>query len=157
MKQVDKVSIGGYAFTMESEAAHAARIYLEQLGDYYKSSEVMEGIEERMAELLLEKTPSEGVVDLATVNGIIEILGRPERIEAEEPKKEDVMLLPLKIEEETMNQDIQVASRIWKQGDRFPLRASRGTQLCLHFEFKTSNFWNRKIIIFYCFKPLSLW
>ena len=90
MKQVDKVSIGGYAFTMESEAAQAARIYLEQLGDYYKSSEVMEGIEERMAELLLEKTPSEGVVDLATVNGIIEILGRPERIEAEEPKKEDV-------------------------------------------------------------------
>ena len=70
MKQVDKVSIGGYAFTMESEAAQAARIYLEQLGDYYKSSEVMEGIEERMAELLLEKTPSEGVVDLATVNGI---------------------------------------------------------------------------------------
>ena len=90
MKQVDKVSIGGYAFTMESEAAQAARIYLEQLGDYYKSSEVMEGIEERMAELLLEKTPSEGVVDLVTVNGIIEILGRPERIEAEEPKKEDV-------------------------------------------------------------------
>ena len=90
MKQVDKVSIGGYAFTMESEAAQAARIYLEQLDDYYKSSEVMEGIEERMAELLLEKTPSEGVVDLATVNGIIEILGRPERIEAEEPKKEDV-------------------------------------------------------------------
>ena len=87
MKQVDKVSIGGYAFTMESEAAHAAHAYLQQLGDYYNSPEVMEGIEERMAELLLEKTPAEGVVDLATVNGIIEILGRPEKIEEEEPKK----------------------------------------------------------------------
>ncbi|MBO7604051.1 MAG: PspC domain-containing protein [Bacteroidales bacterium] len=94
MKQVDKVSIGGYAFTLESEAAQAVHSYLEQLGDYYKSSEVMEGIEERMAELLLEKTPAEGVVDLGTVNGIIEILGRPERIEAEEPKKEEAAAPP---------------------------------------------------------------
>ena len=87
MKKVDKVSIGGYAFTMDSEAAQVAQSYLKQLGDYYNSPEVMEGIEERMAELLNEKTPAGGVVDLAAVNGIIEILGRPERIEAEAPGK----------------------------------------------------------------------
>ena len=85
MKQVERMSIGGYAFTMESDASHAVQAYLEQLGAYYKSPEVMEGIEERMAELLLEKTPVDGVVELETVNGIIEILGRPEKIEAEEP------------------------------------------------------------------------
>ncbi len=88
MKEVEQVSIGGYAFTMETEASATASAYLKELESFYSSTEIMEGIEERMAELLLEKTSREGVVSKEMVDGIIEILGRPEKIEEEEPKRE---------------------------------------------------------------------
>ena len=79
MNQVEKVSIGGYAFTMESGASAAASAYLNELESYYKSSEVMEGIEERMAELLLERTGSGGVVTPTDIRSIIDILGAPRK------------------------------------------------------------------------------
>ena len=59
MKPVEHVSIGGYVFSLEEDACAAARKYLEELGSFYSKvesgAEVMEGIEERMSELLLEK------------------------------------------------------------------------------------------------------
>ncbi len=88
MKTVEKVSVGGYAFTMESEAAAAAAAYLGELQAFYagKSSgaEILEGIEERMAELLMEKAPDGGVVTADMVAHVTETLGRPEAIEAED-------------------------------------------------------------------------
>ena len=88
MKTVEKVSVGGYAFTMESEAAAAAAAYLGELQAFYagKSSgaEILEGIEERMAELLMEKVPDGGVVTADMVAHVTETLGRPEAIEAED-------------------------------------------------------------------------
>ena len=87
MKQVERVSVGGYAFTMEGEAAAAAGAYLDELQSFYNSSEIMEGIEERMAELMLEKTGSGGVVSESVVSEIIDILGRPERLESEDAEK----------------------------------------------------------------------
>ena len=87
MKQIEKVSIGGYAFSLEKEASQAVEAYLKEMSEYYPNPEIVEGIEERMAELLLEKTPKDGVVSLASVREIIEILGRPEKIEAEEPEQ----------------------------------------------------------------------
>ena len=87
MKQVEYVSIGGYVFSLEDNASRAAKEYLDQLNAFYSrkesGSEVMEGIEERMAELLLEKTGKGGVVTLAMVNDVISVLGRPETIEEE--------------------------------------------------------------------------
>ena len=91
MKQVETISVGGYAFTMEAEASAAAGAYLSELEAFYGSREIMEGIEERMAELLLEKTPSEGVVSKQTVSEIIDILGRPERLEAEEESAREAL------------------------------------------------------------------
>ena len=87
MKQVDKVSIGGYAFTLEKEASQAVAAYLKEMSVHYPNPEIVEGIEERMAELLAEKTPPGGVVTLATVQQIMGILGRPETIEEEEPER----------------------------------------------------------------------
>ena len=87
MKQIEKVSIGGYAFTLEKEASQAVAAYLKEMSVHYPNPEIVEGIEERMAELLLEKTPSDGVVTLDAVNQIMNILGRPERIEEEEPEQ----------------------------------------------------------------------
>ena len=92
MKEVEKVSIGGYAFTLEKDAATEAERYLSGLEAHYLGQEggkeIMEGIEERMAELLIERCGKNGVVTVADIREVIDILGRPERIEAEDPQPE---------------------------------------------------------------------
>ena len=95
MTEVQKVSIGGYAFTLEVEAYAIVKQYLDELEAHYAplegGAEVMEGFEERMAELLYEKCADDGVASVAEVQEIIDILGKPSTIEAEsdpEPRKE---------------------------------------------------------------------
>ena len=86
MKEVDRVSLGGYAFTLEQDAAALAGEYLGELEKYYNGreggSDILEGIEERMAELLLEKAGRDGVCTREMIKQIIGILGKPEVIEA---------------------------------------------------------------------------
>ena len=92
MKEIEKLSIGGYAFTLEKDAAEEVAQYLKGLEAHYLGQqggkEIMEGIEERMAELLLERCGRTGIVTMADIQGIIDILGRPERIEADDPEPE---------------------------------------------------------------------
>ena len=92
MKEIEKVSIGGYAFTLEKDAAALVGKYLKDLEAHYLGQpggkEIMEGIEERMAELLLERCGKDGVAMVADIQGVIDILGRPERIEADDPEPE---------------------------------------------------------------------
>ena len=87
MKEVERVSIGGFAFTLDDDAARLAGDYLGELESHYNGrdggSEILEGIEERMAELLMEKTGRDGVASRADIEAIIAILGRPEQIEEE--------------------------------------------------------------------------
>ena len=87
MKEVEKVSLGGYAFTLDNDAAELTAGYLGKLERFYAGreggSEILEGIEERMAELLREKCGQDGVVSKPVIEGIIAILGRPEQIEEE--------------------------------------------------------------------------
>ena len=87
MDRVEKVSIGGYAFTLEENAFAATEAYLSELEKFYGSrpegKEIMEGIEERFAELLLEKTGTTGVGTLSGVKAIIAVLGRPDELERE--------------------------------------------------------------------------
>lgn len=85
MKQIEKVSIGGYVFTLETEAAKEADSYLGEMDAFYSNREITDGIEERMAELLRERVPVDGVVDKAAILAVIDILGRPERIAKDEP------------------------------------------------------------------------
>jgi len=86
MKEVERFSLGGYAFTLEQDAASLVADYLGELEKYYDGreggSEIMEGIEERMAELLLEKAGRDGVCTREMIESIIGILGKPEVIEA---------------------------------------------------------------------------
>ncbi|MBR5075481.1 MAG: PspC domain-containing protein [Bacteroidales bacterium] len=88
MTDVQKVSIGGYAFTLEVEAYKIVKEYLDELNAHYAEleggSEVMEGIEERMAELLYEKCADDGVASVAEVREILDILGKPSAIESED-------------------------------------------------------------------------
>ena len=90
MKEIEKLSIGGYAFTLEKDAATEVEQYLRGLETHYLSQEggkeIMEGIEERMAELLLERCGQSGVVTMADIQSVIDILGQPERIEADDPE-----------------------------------------------------------------------
>ena len=100
MTEIEKVSIGGYAFTLEKAASEEVGQYLKNLEAHYLGQpggkEIMEGIEERMAELLLERCGSNGVATMADIQGIIGILGRPERIEADDPEPERPQEAPRK-------------------------------------------------------------
>ena len=90
MTQTEQVSIGGYAFTLEKAAAEALEAYLKELEAHYLpqqgGKEIMEGIEERVAELLLDKCGNGAVVTASHVQAVIQVIGRPERIEADDPE-----------------------------------------------------------------------
>ena len=92
MKETIQFSIGGYAFTLEKDAATELQEYITALENHYLpqdgGKEIMEGIEERVAELLLEKCGKVGVVSLDQVQYVIRVIGRPERIEADDPGPE---------------------------------------------------------------------
>lgn len=83
MKQVEKVSIGGYAYSMETVAAQSARQYLDEIANHYagESGEILEGFEERMAELLSARCGSAEVIRSADIDAVIATLGRPETID----------------------------------------------------------------------------
>lgn len=87
MDKVEKVNIGGYAFTLEESACRAAQAYLGELEQFYgvhgEGREIMEGIEERFAELLLEKAPAGSVAQRSHIEEVIAVLGRPEELERE--------------------------------------------------------------------------
>ena len=89
MKEIEKVSIGGYAFTLEKDASAEVEQYLKNLEAHYLGQpggkEIMEGIEERMAELLLDRCGQNGVASMADIQSVIGILGRPELIESDDP------------------------------------------------------------------------
>ena len=93
MKPVENVSIGGYVFTVENDACSIAENYLNELESFYlpkkSGSEIMEGIEERMAELLIERCGPQGVVDKSSVEYVISVLGRPEAIEEDDAPAEE--------------------------------------------------------------------
>ena len=88
MTEVEKVSIGGYAFTLEVGAYAIVKQYLDELSAHYSGleggAEVMEGIEERMAELLYEKCADDGVASVEEVREIIDVLGKPSAIESDD-------------------------------------------------------------------------
>ena len=100
MTEIEKVSIGGYAFTLEKAASEEVGKYLKNLEAHYLGKpggkEIMEGIEERMAELLLERCGRNGVATMADIQSLIGILGRPERIEADDPEPSEAQPKPQK-------------------------------------------------------------
>lgn len=85
MKMIEKRSIGGYVFPLETDAFNKINEYLHELNEYYSlkqgGNEIMDGIEDRMGELLLERCGQDGVVSEQNVAEVIAVLGRPEAIE----------------------------------------------------------------------------
>ena len=92
MKTTEQISVGGYAFILEQDASQALGKYIAELESHYLQQEggkeIMEGIEERVAELLLDKCGNGRVGTLEHVQAVIDVVGRPERIEADDPVAE---------------------------------------------------------------------
>ena len=86
MKPVVKASIGRTAFTLEDEAFRQLKEYLDSLENHFAGNpsgkEIMEEIEVRIAELLLEKCGPSGVVSPAMVREACDTLGSVKDIDA---------------------------------------------------------------------------
>ncbi len=84
MNRVEKLSIGGYAFNLEEDAAKRLTEYVERLRKCYAGAqdadEIAEAFEDRICEILLENHPSDSVVSLADIEAVEAALGAPEAI-----------------------------------------------------------------------------
>lgn len=87
MNKVEKVSIGGVAFTLDQDAFIAVNKYLSELQSFYSSresgAEIMDEIEGRFSELLFERCGIGKVASTTDIEEIIKTLGRPSEIESE--------------------------------------------------------------------------
>lgn len=85
MNRVEKVSIGGVSFVLDAEAYPVLKKYIGELESYYigrqDGREVMESIEERLAELLFGQLEGREIVTRQMADAALKILGRPDIIE----------------------------------------------------------------------------
>ncbi len=85
MKKTITVNIGNYSFTIDEDAHLIIKQYLDKLNAHYGTKEhgkeIIESIEERMAELLTERITHTKVVTTVMVQQVIEILGTPSEID----------------------------------------------------------------------------
>ena len=92
MNRVEKISIGGYAFNFEEDAARMVTEYVENLRKCYSAApdanEIVEAFEDRICEMLLENHPSDSVVSAADIESVKSVLGTPEAI-ASSSEEED--------------------------------------------------------------------
>ena len=90
MDIIEKVSIGGMAFQLKTDAYSTLKEYLDNIKGFYSSresgNEIVDGIESRIAELLEERMQGDGIVDKSEVDEIISIMGMPEEMDAAESK-----------------------------------------------------------------------
>lgn len=91
MNKVEKISLAGCAFTVYTDAYDDLCSYIADVERCYSSSEdakeIVEGIEERLTELLRDRCPEGCVVDRSVVAEVTSILGSPgQQNEGEEPQ-----------------------------------------------------------------------
>ena len=96
MKKTEKLNIGGFAFAVEEDAAEILRTYLDRIQNEYESDpsrdEICADIEERIGELLAEKSNTERIVTVEMVNyakSVMGEFGEPEN--ATTPRNEQSM------------------------------------------------------------------
>ena len=85
MEEALKVSIGGVSFIINKEGFSRLDSYLRGIEKYYANrpggKEIVDDIESRIAELLLEKHTKEDVVTLERVEKVIDLMGSPNQFE----------------------------------------------------------------------------
>ncbi len=92
MKTTENISLAGYAFIIETDAYDELNEYLNEIRSCFSgdssADEIVEDIEERIAELLREKCISGMVVDLSMVRDIKKRIGNPKEMAQEDAEPE---------------------------------------------------------------------
>ena len=82
MNRIININLGGLPFTIDEDAYQHLSRYLKSISNYFQGAEgleeVTEDIEDRFAELLLEKLGKRKIVALADIEEIIKVMGTPE-------------------------------------------------------------------------------
>ena len=93
MKMTNKIAIGGCSFTIDEDAYNTLEAYLDEfkgaLGSNNSSSDVMDELEVRIAELLKAKLAGREVVDIEMVQEVIGQIGYPNGYKGSENCNED--------------------------------------------------------------------
>lgn len=88
MKTTENISLGGYAFTIETSAYNELNTYLNEITKAFSSDpsadEIIADIEERIAELLKEQTVPGMVVSCSMIDGIKKRIGNPKELVQED-------------------------------------------------------------------------
>lgn len=83
MDKTHNISLGGFSFVIENNAADHLSSYLtkvrQSLGDSSDTEEILFDVEQRMAELLKARIQNTEVVTLSDITYLIEIMGQPEQ------------------------------------------------------------------------------
>ncbi len=86
MKTTETINLGGYAFTIETDAYRELETYLNDIksccGTDDDAAEIQEDVEVRMAELLNERNT--GVVSYSMVREVMEIIGDPREMSSQQ-------------------------------------------------------------------------
>ena len=81
MNKTYNINVGGYPFTIDEGAYQHLENYLDKIEDYFSQTEggneIIEDIEQRMAELLQERCKNKVIVSSSDVEHAIAILGSP--------------------------------------------------------------------------------
>lgn len=82
MNKIVNINLGGFPFTIDEDAYSSLSRYLDTLKSHFSQSpgyeEIIYDIEARMAELLQENTPGQGIISSKNLNDAIAIMGTPE-------------------------------------------------------------------------------
>ncbi|MBK9107061.1 MAG: PspC domain-containing protein [Saprospiraceae bacterium] len=84
MNKIQYINVGGYPFSINEDAFHKLDTYLSKLDRHFVASEghkeIMQDIESRIAELLLEDLGSQKILSLEHVEKMIGIMGTVENL-----------------------------------------------------------------------------
>lgn len=82
MNKIVNINLGGFPFTVDEDAYSSLSRYLDTLKSHFSQSpgyeEIMYDIEARMAELLQEGAPGQGIISSKNLSDAIKIMGTPE-------------------------------------------------------------------------------
>ena len=92
MNNTENISLGGYAFTIETDAYAELETYINEIGSSFSSDpyaeEIIADIEERIAELLKEQTVPGLVINLPMIQEIRRRIGNPKELAQDEPNED---------------------------------------------------------------------
>lgn len=84
MKKTVNINLSGYGFTIDEDAYSMLKDYLETLRSVFQSNnyddDLIDDLELRAAELLMENTPSGAIITTRDIENVIARLGRPEEM-----------------------------------------------------------------------------